>query len=90
MLCPQNTSRLSYVCLAFAARRSSDPFAARAVDRYVEARTGAGNKDERLDAIMETIFSRCMEEGNLKQVCSLVPKWRQLNFVLGHWCCTRV
>lgn len=49
--------------------------AAKAVDRYIELRTAedaglsAEKIDPRLQDIIESIFERCLKDGEYKQVC---------------------
>ena len=46
---------------------------ARAIDRYVEERTrDQGRIDTKLQAIIESILERCIQEGEYKQVRTLL------------------
>ena len=46
---------------------------AKAIDRYIQLRVESGGNEEgvdpRLRGIVEGIFSRCIEDGEYKQVC---------------------
>jgi len=47
-------------------------FIAKAIDRYIEAQAkGANDVSPRLRDVMESIFKRCIEEGDYRQVCGL-------------------
>ena len=51
--------------------------AAKAIDRYIHLRAdaqpnGTPEIDPRLSAIIETIFNRCIADGEYKQVCASI------------------
>jgi 26S proteasome regulatory subunit N2 len=71
---------LGYVELGLGAH-SIPTHAAKAIDRYIHLRAdaqpnGTPEIDPRLSAIIETIFNRCIADGEYKQVCASTVHFR--------------
>jgi hypothetical protein len=89
------------ICESFPERRRlllNAAVTAKAIDRYIEARTeeqsGALAKvDPRLQDIIESIFSRCIQNGEYKQVSFgrlLTPPHNLNTYIAGHRHCPRI
>lgn len=76
--------------------KHSGTIPAKAIDRYIAARSaeqaGEGEIDPRLQGIIEGIFRRCLADGEYKQVRTILRSSGAsvIDLTPGDWYCTRV